>query len=200
MGERVSLRVCPKCGNKGYGPYEKTIRKRLKDGTVREYKYLYFAHKTDKGMKWCYIGKLGERREGRVFCMAEGRAKVTSERASFDIENIKQLVDSKISEIRKEVEQIVEKVVKDKVHEEVEVIVEELNKVSGVLNEMKKLVSILSPEFAEEALKRYLRGLINIVAIWRKTFEDLQEMLEIEMSKISKFKYVGRRSYSPFEY
>ena len=45
--------ICPVCGQPGSGPYVK----RTSNGRGRIYKkYMYFAHRTKTGVKWCYVG------------------------------------------------------------------------------------------------------------------------------------------------
>lgn len=48
---------CPVCGKEGYGPYVKKVYRKLKNGQRKTYEYEYFAHKTERGIKWCYIGR-----------------------------------------------------------------------------------------------------------------------------------------------
>ena len=53
MNARRVRAVCPVCGQLGSGPYVK----RTSNGRGRIYrKYLYFAHRTADGIKWCYVG------------------------------------------------------------------------------------------------------------------------------------------------
>lgn len=45
---------CPRCKAKGTGPYARWVL----NGRKQRYEpYLYFAHKTGKKIKWCYLGR-----------------------------------------------------------------------------------------------------------------------------------------------
>jgi len=35
----------------------KRVYRKLKYGRRKSYEYVYFAHKTERGIKWCYIGR-----------------------------------------------------------------------------------------------------------------------------------------------
>jgi hypothetical protein len=51
----LSNKKCPRCGKPGTGPYERWV----KNSRGKRYEpYLYFAHRENGKLKWCYLGRV----------------------------------------------------------------------------------------------------------------------------------------------
>ncbi len=47
-------KLCPRCGKPGSGPYSRWVR----NSRGKRYEpYLYFAHRENGRVRWCYLGK-----------------------------------------------------------------------------------------------------------------------------------------------